>query len=200
MKRSYIEESFDEMAREASADRADALVRKMQERLSVLRRENADASKERMRHLESQILPSIAAYETLQDVMPKEEAFLAIHTCVESNAWKKRKGFERLMRIPGMYRLMPWVFAKGTRTSFNEAAGFEADEIQVDNGVWRIDMTKCPYYDICGAYGCPELCGCFCDSDDICYADLHPKLIWHRTKTLGRGGDCCDFSLRIEGR
>ncbi len=55
MKRSYIEESFDEMAREASADRADALVRKMQERLSVLRRENADASKERMRHLESQI-------------------------------------------------------------------------------------------------------------------------------------------------
>ncbi|MFR7743840.1 MAG: L-2-amino-thiazoline-4-carboxylic acid hydrolase [Acutalibacteraceae bacterium] len=23
---------------------------------------------------------------------------------------------------------------------------------------------------------------------------LHPKLYWHRTKTLGRGGDCCDFA------
>lgn len=23
------------------------------------------------------------------------------------------------------------------------------------------------------------------------------KLLWHRTKTLGRGGDCCDFCLKI---
>ena len=46
-------------------------------------------------------------------------------------------------------------------------------------------------------YGCPELCPCFCDSDDISYAGLHPKLLWHRTKTLGRGDDCCDFCLKI---
>lgn len=46
-------------------------------------------------------------------------------------------------------------------------------------------------------YGCPELCPCFCDSDDISYAGLHPKLLWHRTKTLGRGDDRCDFCLKI---
>ncbi len=28
-------------------------------------------------------------------------------------------------------------------------------------------------------------------------AGLHPKLLWHRTKTLGRGDDCCDFCLKI---
>jgi len=28
---------------------------------------------------------------------------------------------------------------------------------------------------------------------------MHPKLYWHRTKTLGRGGDCCDFCLKIVG-
>lgn len=44
----------------------------------------------------------------------------------------------------------------------------------------------------------PELCRCFCDSDDITYDGLHPKLLWHRTKTLGRGNDCCDFGLMIQ--
>lgn len=43
----------------------------------------------------------------------------------------------------------------------------------------------------------PELCRCFCDSDDITYDGMHPKLVWRRTKTLGRGGDCCDFCLKI---
>lgn len=28
------------------------------------------------------------------------------------------------------------------------------------------------------------------------YGDLHPKLIWGRTKTIGRGGNCCDFLLQ----
>ena len=60
-----------------------------------------------------------------------------------------------------------------------------------------IDMIKCPYHDACVHYGCPELCPCFCDSDDITYNDLHPDLLWHRTKTLGRGNDCCDFCLKL---
>ena len=37
--------------------------------------------------------------------------------------------------------------------------------LQADRGTWRVDMTKCPYYDTCVQYGCPELCPCFCDSD-----------------------------------
>ena len=77
-------------------------------------------------------------------------------------------------------------------------AGFAATELQTDRTIWRIDMTRCPYHDTCVQYGCPELCRCFCDYDDISYVGLHPRLIWHRTKTLGRGNDCCDFCLRIE--
>ena len=37
-----------------------------------------------------------------------------------------------------------------------------------------------------------------CDSDDISYAGLPPKLLWRRTTTLGRGGDRCDFCLKIQ--
>ncbi|WP_242967982.1 L-2-amino-thiazoline-4-carboxylic acid hydrolase [Faecalibacterium prausnitzii] len=32
----------------------------------------------------------------------------------------------------------------------------------------------------------------------LTYDGLHPKLIWRRTKTLGRGDDCCDFTLHCQ--
>ena len=75
--------------------------------------------------------------------------------------------------------------------------GFAPKELQVCNGIWRVDMMKCPYHDTCVAYGCPELCRCFCDSDDISYTGLHPKLIWERSMTLGRGNDRCDFCMKV---
>ena len=74
---------------------------------------------------------------------------------------------------------------------------FDLKELQVGNGIWRVDMVKCPYHDTCAEYGYPELCRCFCDSDDISYAGLHPKLIWERSMTLGRGDDRCDFCMKI---
>ena len=50
-------------------------------------------------------------------------------------------------------------------------------------------------YGICKRHGCPEITRAFCDGDDVGYGDLHPRLVWDRTKTIGHGGDCCDFSL-----
>ena len=102
-----------------------------------------------------------------------------------------------LLRIPGLYRLVPGVFVKSTRSVFGPAAGFAPKELQTGNGVWRVDMMKCPYHDTCAEYGCPELCRCFCDSDDISYTGLHPKLIWERSMTLGRGNDRCDFCMKV---
>lgn len=74
-------------------------------------------------------------------------------------------------------------------------AGFDYKIYDTDKNTARLDMIKCPYHIMTVRYGCPELCVCFCDSDDIAYGDIHPKLKWHRSKTLGRGNDCCDFSL-----
>ena len=150
MKQSYLTAAFQKTAEERFPTQAEALKAAFDEKMRALRAENTGATKEKLRHLEGQIMPGIAAYETLQTVM-----------------------------------------------LFGETAGFAATEIQTGGGVWRIDMTKCPYHDACVQHDCPELCTCFCDSDDITYDGLHPKLYWHRTKTLGRGGDCCDFCLRL---
>lgn len=168
-----------------------------EKRLGELCSEHAGASKERLRHLESQILPGIAAYETLQTVMSEEEALQTVHGYVEARAYRLKKAFLRLMRIPGLYKKVPGIFAAQTPKFFGISAGFEANEIRTTGGVWRIDMTRCPYHDECVRCGCPELCHCFCDSDDITYDGLHPKLVWHRTKTLGRGDDRCDFCMKI---
>ena len=129
--------------------------------------------------------------------MPKEEALQTVHGYVKRLARTSHKQLATLLLIPGLYRLVPSVFVKSTRSVFGPAAGFDPKELQVGNGIWRVDMVKCPYHDTCAEYGYPELCRCFCDSDDISYAGLHPKLIWERSMTLGRGDDRCDFCMKI---
>lgn len=197
MKESYLTKACRKTVRERFPEREAMLNFAFEKRLSELRSEHAGASKERLRHLESQIIPSIAIYETLQNVMPKDEALNAVHGYVEERAYRLKKTFLRLMRIPGLYKKVPGIFAKQTPKFFGNSAGFEANEIRTTGGVWRIDMTRCPYHDECVRYGCPELCRCFCDSDDITYDGLHPNLVWHRTKTLGRGDDRCDFCMKV---
>lgn len=197
MKESYVTTGFRKAIVQRSPARAAALQSAFNRRLDALLDENVGASKEKMFHLEVQILPGIAAYETLQTIMPKEEAVQIIHDIIEQHSREIRKTLDKLMLIPGLYRLVPNLSGSITRKVFNEAAGFASVEYETSSRCWRIDMTKCPYNDACVHYGCPELCRCFCDSDDVSYDNLHPKLLWHRTKTLGRGNDCCNFCLKI---
>ena len=74
MNESYLAVAFRKTIEQRFAAQTDALKAAYEKRLQELRAENADAAKEKQRHLESQILPGIAAYETLQSVMPKDEA------------------------------------------------------------------------------------------------------------------------------
>lgn len=196
MKESYLAKDFRRTVAQRFPAQAAQLNRAFDARMEELRRENAGAGKAKKAHLERQILPGIAAYETLQTVMPKEEAWQTVHGYVEQLARKTHRYLAGLLHVPGLYRLVPGVFLRSTRTAFGPAAGFAATELQAGKGVWRVDMMKCPYHDTCVQYGCPELCRCYCDSDDISYAGLHPKLLWHRTKTLGRGDDRCDFCMK----
>ena len=198
MKKNYLVTAFQKTAAQRFPEQAERLNWALEKRLAELWEENAGATPEEKFHLESQILPGIAAYQVLRTVLPREEALATLHGYVEERAWKLRKGILGLMRIPGLWRRVPGLFAKGTRKFFGSAAGFAARELEVTGSVWRIDMTKCPYHDACVRYGCPELCPCFCDSDDITYGDLHPRLLWRRTETLGRGGGRCDFCLKIK--
>ncbi len=198
MKQNYLIVGFEKTISERFPAQASELRHKMEQRLAELRADYTGASKEEQKHLEGQILPGIAIYETLQTVLPKEEAFQLVHDYVEARAWRIRAVFLKIMRIPGLYRKVPGIFAKGVDKMFGATAGFTAVQHEATKDVIRFDMVRCPYHTACVKYGCPELCPCFCDSDDITYDNLHPNLIWHRTQTLGRGDSCCDFGLMVK--
>ena len=174
MKSNYIINGFQQTVQERFSAQSKALNEACMRRLAQLRVENKDASKEKQRHLEGQILPGIAVYETLKTVMTPEEAFRTVHGYVEAYALSARKMLVGLIRLPGLYRLVPGISVRMMHKIFNGAAGFAAKEYQTVGGVMRIDMVKCPYHETCVRYGCPELCACFCDSDDIAYDNMHP--------------------------
>ena len=83
MKETYLSRDFRETAAQCFPSQAKELNAFFDTRLNALLAENADASKEKQYHLKRQILPGIATYETLQRVMPKEEALQIVHGYVE---------------------------------------------------------------------------------------------------------------------
>lgn len=79
MKKSYLISDFERTVAADFPERAQELNAALDARLQTLRRENAGAGKKVQFHLESQILPGIAVYETLQTVMPKDKALEVFH-------------------------------------------------------------------------------------------------------------------------
>ena len=106
-KETYLSRDFRETAAQRFPARAKQLNTAFDMRLSALLAENADASKEKQYHLKRQILPGISAYETLQRVMPKEEALQTVHGYVEHLARTSHKQLAALLHIPGRTALFP---------------------------------------------------------------------------------------------
>lgn len=159
--------------------------------------ENENASDGVKMHLK-QILPSIAFYEILLEKEKSREKALATFESFCFQKIEKMAGMiPKMMKIPGLYKVTPKIMSLMLDKMFGEKCGFQYRNVEQENG-FAVDMTVCPYVETCKKYGHPELAQFFCKSDDICYGNMHPKLVWGRTKTLGNGGDCCDFKLYIK--
>ena len=116
MKESYLIPEFRETVHQRFPEREAELNAAFEKRIAELRAESAGASKEKRQHLENQILPGIAIYETLQTAMPKEEALQTVHGYVEKRAWRLKAIIKKLMRIPGFYKKSP-AFSQSRRRS-----------------------------------------------------------------------------------
>ena len=144
-----------------------------------------------------QILPSIAFYEALLRIEgDKERALQKFGACCFVKIEKMAKLIPMMMKIPGLYKKTPAIMNKMLDSMFGSNNGFQYERVEIANG-FAANMLVCPYVETCKKYNCPELTQFFCKSDDICYGNIHPKLIWGRTQTLGCGGNCCDFSLYL---
>lgn len=146
-------------------------------------------------HVYSMILPLAAVYLTLLETRPQDEAkavsFDLLHRLIAEPG--KRK-IQRMMKIPGLYRLLMRFFPRLRERSF--AGSPEGFSIEVKNQTttdYLFHINRCPYLALCTKLGIPELTEAFCITDEICYENMHKHLHFERKGTLAKGNEACDF-------
>lgn len=144
-----------------------------------------------MKTLIQTILPRIALYKSFiaaglsdDDVYKYMRKYM-----LEIVATKKHSSTVKMEIVPGFYAIYSRVFLKIMRTT-------DLQESVQEHGkdYFNVTITKCLWHTACVENGCEELCRLFCDVDDVTYGGLK-KIGFTRTKTLGYGGDCCDFHM-----
>ena len=179
--------------------KAAQIARSAQKRYEALRAENSSDSKELRSHSYKRIYPGIAVYEAMRaEDISQEKAVWYIREYFQRLAAKRVPFFQRAIKTFGLARKFPYLFVAGVKKSCQPNAGFVYELPESHYNEARINIVRCPYFEICKRYGCPEITSAYCDSDDAGYGNLHPNLIWGRTKTIGHGGDCCDFLLEYK--
>ena len=106
---------------------------------------------------------------------------------IDKIAAKKHASTAKMELVPGFYKIYSFIFLKIMRTT-----DLQENTQSYGKDYYDVTITKCLWHTACKENGCEELCHLFCDVDDVTYGGLK-KIGFTRTKTLGYGGDCCNF-------
>ena len=170
-------------------DKGKNLFNKQEIILNELIKNIKDKSDNQMKVLVQTILPRIALYKVLaKDGFSEEDAYKYMQKyMIDKVATKKHSSTAKMEIIPGFYSIYSNIFLKIMRRT-------DLQESVQNYGKDYFDVTikKCLWHTACVENGCEKLCRLFCDVDDVTYGGLR-KIGFTRTKTLGYGGDCCDF-------
>ena len=102
-------------------------------------------------------------------------------------AKQKHLSIKKMEKIPCFYFFYSNIFLSVVR----KTDLWESTQKHNKN-FFDVTMKKCLWHTACIENDCDKLCHLFCDVDNITYGELE-KMGFSRTKTLGYGGDCCDF-------
>ena len=174
---------------EFGKDRGNLLFDRQENTLNKLIENTENKTKNQMKTLTQTILPRVALYKALSEGdLEKEDVYKYMRKyMMDKVAEKKHASTAKMEKVPGFYFIYSSVFLKIMRTT-------DLQESVQSHGkdYYDVTITKCLWHTACVENGCEELCSLFCDVDDVTYGGLK-KLGFSRTKTLGYGGDCCDF-------
>ena len=174
---------------EFGADKGQELFNKQEIILDEIIKNIKDKSKNQRKTLIQTILPRIALYKAmLQDGLPSEDVYKHMQKyMIDIVAKQKHLSMEKMEKIPCFYFLYSNIFLNVVRkTDLWESTQKHGKDY------FDVTMKKCLWHTACVENDCAELCHLFCDVDNVTYGELK-KLGFSRTKTLGYGGDCCDF-------
>jgi len=176
--------------------KASLCAQRAQLRYEKLCEENAGDSKALRAHTFQRIYPAIAVYQTLtEEGVEPAKAKWYVREYFQRFSAKAVPHLQRVIRILHAEKKIPKLFLNISKKSFGTDAGFVYEFPESHGHEARFNIIHCPYYETCRRYGCEEITTAFCDGDDAGYGNMHPKLVWGRTKTIGRGDDCCNFLL-----
>lgn len=148
-----------------------------------------------METLEQTILPRVALFKALEEqVSSSEEVTELMRGYMMDVVAAQKHAFTAGMQVvPGFFDIYKCVLLRvmGTSDLWESTQSHGRD-------FFDARITRCLWHDACVENGCPELCPLFCDVDDVNYGGLR-KMGFSRTKTLGYGGDCCDFHFYRKG-
>ena len=180
--KAFLNEEFGEK-------RGNDLLNKQEAMLNELIKNTQNKSKNQMKTLIQTILPRIAMYKILsKEEVSEDEVYQYMRKyMIDKIAAKKHASTAKMEKVPGFYSIYSKVFLKIMRTT-------DLQESVQKHGKDYFDVTmkKCLWHTACLENGCEKLCPLFCDVDNVTYGGLK-KIGFSRTKTLGYGGDCCDF-------
>ncbi len=151
-------------------------------------------------HLEQNILPGLALYQVLSKESSDRDAVLSETGSLLALGSTSRA----LAKLVQMRKYLPLPFAifrqilRVSLLAFPHQ-GWEIDHVEQSKTSFAFTIHRCFYLDVLTAYGAPELTAVYCRLDDLAYAAMSPYIRWERTKTLGRGDDCCDFRWSLAG-
>lgn len=174
---------------EFGADKGSALFEKQENQLDALVKNTNGKTENQMKTLVQTILPRIALYKVMQNEGFSQEDTVEYMRkyMIDKVAAKKHASTAKMEKVPGFYSIYSNIFLKIMRTTDLQVSTQKCGE-----GFYDVTITKCLWHTACVENGCGELCRLFCDVDDVTYGGLK-KIGFTRTKTLGYGGDCCDF-------
>ncbi len=168
------------------------------EKFANLCKENINEPKEMHPHTHAKIYPCIAVLDAqIQNGISREKALEFMFAFIKHRSETMALMIKKFLKVPFVYKKMPVFFINMTKKNFGKKQNFDAVFHEISNKEMRFDMTKCPYSEICTAYGYPEITKAFCRGDDIVYGNMHSKLVWGRTKTIGDGDSVCNFKLTV---
>ncbi len=180
--KAFLNEEFGEK-------RGNDLFNKQEVMLNELIKNTQNKSKNQMKTLIQTILPRIAMYKILsKEEVSEDEVYQYMRKyMIDKIATKKHASTAKMEKVPGFYSIYSKVFLKIMRTT-------DLQESVQKHGKDYFDVTikKCLWHTACVENDCEKLCHLFCDVDNVTYGGLK-KIGFSRTKTLGYGGDCCDF-------
>ncbi len=177
------------LIKEFGSDKGNIFFTKQDKRLNEIIEGSKNKTENQMKTLAQTILPRIALYQIfLESELSEEEANVLMRKyMIDVVAVKKHNSTAKMEKVPGFYGIYSRIFLKIMRTT-----DLQESMQKCGKDFYDITITKCLWHTACVENGCPKLCRLFCDVDDVTYGGLN-KIGFSRTKTLGYGGDCCDF-------